>query len=188
MLKTLIQTILIVSTLAFIGCGNKSSSSNNNSTSTTCFTNPTTGGCDNSVYNNYYAYGYQAYPYGYSYNSNSIFRYQTNYYSGYGSALCSCPSGSRPVYNGAMGTGCLAQSQIPNYVPVYYWSFTANYTANNQYVNMPQMSNINGGMSNGGCYNNVAWTCQVGQTNQCPSGSVCTSTVSNSPIGLCVRQ
>lgn len=195
MLKTLLQSILLLATAVTLSSCSKSKSSSH-ATSTQCLQDPYTGGCDNSQYNQYSAYGYQAYPYGsvpgYSSNPNSIYRYETSqYYStyyGYGnSQLCSCPQGSRPVYNGNMGTGCLAQGNFPNYARTYYWSWSAGHTNNNQYVNMPQMSNINGNLSNGGCYNNVAWSCLVGQANQCPSGTSCTATAQNSPIGVCVQ-
>lgn len=196
MLKTLSQAILImVSLLVLVSC-NKKSKSDNNGTSTQCFYDPYTGGCNNTLYNNYSAYGYQAYPYGqmpgYSSDPNSMYRYQLNsYYSSYygagNSQLCSCPQGSRPVYNGMMGTGCVAQNAIPHYSRTYYWSWSAGSTYNNHYVNMPQMSNINGSLANGGCYNNVAWSCLVGQANQCPSGTTCAATAQNSPIGVCIK-
>lgn len=195
MLKAFFQIILVVvSALTFVSC-NKSKSKNN-ATSTQCLQNPNTGACDNTQYNQYGAYGYQAYPYGqtsgYSSDPNSLYRYQTDYYyaSYYGggnSQLCSCPQGSRPVYNGNMGTGCIAQSQMPNYSRTYYWSWSAGNTYNNHYVNWNQMSNINGSSSNNGCYDNVAWSCLVGQANQCPSGSSCAATAQNSPIGVCIK-
>ncbi len=197
MLKALTYSlILLASTLAIVGC-NKSKS-DNNATSTQCLQDPYYGGCNNSVYNNYYGYGYQSYPYGgmpgYTSDPNSIYRYQLNNYytNSYGAGnyqLCSCPSGTRPVYNGNWGIGCAAQSAIPQYAPVYYWSWSANNTANNQYVNWGQVSNINPSVnSNSGCYSNVAWSCLVGQVNQCPSGSTCQATAQNAPIGVCIRQ
>ena len=195
MLRNLVQAILVLSSaLTLMSCSK--SKSGNNATSTQCLQDPYTGGCNNAQYNAYGAYGYQAYPYGqvpgYSSDPNSAYRYQTNYYYSntyaYGnSQLCACPQGSRPVYNGNMGTGCLAQGNLPNYARTYYWSLSAGTTNNNHYVNMPQMSNINGNLSNGGCYNNVAWSCLVGQANQCPANTTCKATAQNSPIGVCVQ-
>ncbi len=197
MLKNLVQAILVVTTaLTLVSCSKSKSKSANNATSTQCFQDPHTGGCNNTQYNQYGQYGYQAYPHGqvpsYSSDPNSIHRYEmsytyTNHYAYGNSQLCSCPQGSRPVYNGNMGTGCLAQGNIPQYSRTYYWSFTAGNTNNNHYVNMPQYSNINGNMSNGGCYNNVAWSCLVGQPNQCPTNTTCKATAQNSPIGVCVQ-
>lgn len=128
----------------------------------------------------------------YSSDPNSMYRYQlsynytTNY--GYGNTqLCSCPVGSRPVYNGNWGTGCVAQSSLPTYAPVYYWSWSAQSSFNGHYTNWPQMSNINDSGSTTGCYNDVAWSCLVGQPNQCPSGTSCAATAQNSPIGVCIK-
>lgn len=201
-MKTLVQIfVLTLTAWALTGCGGSKSSSNNAGNSTQCFFDPATGGCNNAQYNTYSPYGYQAYPGvngqqipGYSMDPNSPFRYQINYYYGnnfgYGqSQLCSCPQGSRPVYNGSIGVGCVAFGALPTYAPVYYWSWSAQASFNNHYVNIPQTSNINPGtLSNGGCFNNVAWSCLVGQANQCPTGSVCTATAQNAPIGVCIRQ
>lgn len=194
MLKSLIQVLIVAVTAATLAGCNKSKS-DNNATSTDCFNNPYNASCNNTAYNNYGAYGYQAYPYGqmgYSSDPNSIYRYQyTNYYQnnwGTGSSLCACPTGSRPVYNGNIGMGCLNNGAIPNYSRTYYWSWSAGNTNNNHYVNWNQVSNINNGhSSNNGCYNNVAWSCFVGQSNQCPSGTTCKATAQNSPMGVCVQ-
>ena len=193
MLKTFVNALLVV-TSALVWVRFKKSKTSDNARSTQCLQDPYTGGCNNSVYNNYSGYGYQAYPYGqngYYENTNSMYRYQSNYsYQGYGTggnSLCACPQGSRPVYNGNMGTGCIAQSAIPNYARTYYWSWSAGNTNNNHYVNWNQMSNINDSSANSGCYNNVAWSCAVGQSNQCPTGTTCAATAQNSPIGVCVH-
>ncbi len=196
MLRTLIHVVLVVlSTTALLSCGSKSSS-NNSATSTQCLNDPYMDGCNNAMYNNYSGYGYQAYPYaggtpGYTSDPNSMYRYQnTMYYQNYGmygNSLCACPQGTRPVYNGSMGTGCVSQAMMPNYARTYYWSLSAGQSYNNHYVNFNQVSNINGNSANNGCYNNVAWSCLVGQ-NQCPEGNVCAPTAQNSPIGICVKK
>lgn len=188
----------VISSLLLWGCGGKKSSSNNNGTSTTCLYNPYTGGCDTTQYNNYNQYGFSAYPAGapgYSSNSDSPFRYQLDYYfygsSGLTSQLCSCPQGSRPVYNGGLGIGCATMGALPRWAPIYYHGLNtiSGPGLNNHYVNIPQVSNINGNYNNyGGCYSNVAWSCLLGQNNQCPSGSTCQATAQNSPIGVCIRQ
>jgi hypothetical protein len=176
-----------------VGCNKKKST--DNATSTQCLQDPYYGGCNNTEYNKYQAYGYQAYPYeGYSNSTNSIYRYQTEYYYGLnyglsGSSLCGCPNGTRPVYNGNMGTGCVNQNLVPQYSRTYYWSWSAGNPQNNHYVNWGQMSNISGQFSNtgSGCYSNVAWSCLVNRGNQCPSGSTCRATAQNSPIGVCIQ-
>lgn len=189
-------TLALASTLILWGCGNKKSSSNSNGTSTQCLYNPLTGGCDNSVYHQYGGWGFQPYPMPgvYSSDPNSPFRYRVDQYYGFGgmsSALCSCPQGSRPVYNGGLGLGCAASSALPNWLPIYYhatWTISGP-GLNNHYVNVPQVSNITGAFYNyGGCYSNVAWSCLLSQPNQCPSGTTCRATAQNSPIGLCIRQ
>ena len=177
--------------MSLVAC-NQNSSSSKSGTSTQCLTNPYTGACDNSAYNS--AYGFQAYPGapGYSSNPNSVFRYQLDqyYYSQTGSlsALCSCPVGSRPVYNGALGIGCAKSVAVPTWAPIYYHALNtvSGTSINSHYVNMPQMSNITNHLENG-CFSNVAWSCLVGQNNQCPNGSACQATTANSPIGMCVR-
>lgn len=180
--------------LTMIGCDQKSSSnsSQNSGTSTQCLTNPYTGVCDNSVYNT--ANGFQAYPGapGYSSDPNSVFRYQLDQYyfsqNGSLSALCSCPIGSRPVYNGALGIGCAKSAAVPTWAPIYFHALNtvSGTSINSHYVNIPQMSNITNQYQNG-CYSNVAWSCLVGQNNQCPNGSACQATVANSTIGMCIR-
>lgn len=200
MFKTGLKIVVaILGSILLFGCGNDKKSSNRIGTSTHCLYNSYTGGCDNSMYNNYSQYGFQAYPYygapGYSSNPNSPFRYQIDQYYGFGwgtsSQLCSCPQGTRPVYNGGLGLGCANASALPNFLPIYYHGTQSigGPGLNNHYVNIPQQSNMTGAYYNyGGCYGNVAWSCMVNQANQCPSGTACRATAQNSPIGVCVRQ
>lgn len=190
-MKLKIMMALILGILSFAGCSQKSNSSSNG-TSTQCLVNPYTGICDNSGYNS--IPGFQAYPGapGYSSDPNSVYRYQLDQYyfnqTGYQSQLCSCPVGSRPVYNGALGIGCAANHVLPNYAPIYFHGLStiSGSAYNSHYVNIPQMSNITNAYNNG-CYSNVAWSCIVGQNNQCPSGSSCQVSAQNSPIGICIR-
>lgn len=196
--------LIFVCALTFWGCDNKKSSSNSNpGTSVNCLQNPYTGTCDPYAYQPYGPYGFQPYPYtsmqpyagmpGYTQDPNSPFRYQYDYYyyghTGPTNQLCSCPSGTRPVYNGGLGIGCAAVDVLPLWAPIYFHGILtiSGPTYNNHYVNIPQVSNINGAFSNHGCFNNVAWSCLVGQANQCPSGSTCQPTAQNSPIGICIR-
>ena len=76
------------------------------------------GTCNPQVYNQYSAYGFSPYPYTTFNNYN---------YGGYSTMpLCDCPAGSRPVYSGTIGMGCInIQYFDPIAVGVYYYSLTA---------------------------------------------------------------
>lgn len=197
MLKTGLKMLLVLASALLIwGCG-KDKSSNSSGTSTACLQNPYTGACDNTSYNQYNQWGFYPYPVngqtpGYSSDPNSPFRYQLDYYyygyQGMNSQLCNCPAGSQPVYNGGLGIGC-AYIRNVQWLPIYYHGLNtiSGPAINNHYVNIPQVSNITGGYNNYRCHGQVAWSCLVGQANQCPTGNVCTPSAQNSPIGVCVR-
>jgi hypothetical protein len=182
----LLFTALLVS---LVGCNQKKSSSPG--TSTQCLVNPYTGICDNSYYGA--APGFTPYPGtpGYASDPYSHYRYQLDQYynSQFGglSHLCACPPGSRPVYNGSLGIGCAAQQMIPQTQSVYFHGLLQYHGSayNGHYVNIPQISNVHNNSATG-CYSNVAWSCVVGQVNQCPAGTTCKSAGNNnSPIGIC---
>jgi hypothetical protein len=167
--------------LILTACNQKKSSPG---VSTQCLTNPYTGVCDNSYYGN--ASGFTPYPGVPGYSSNPYAQYgyyMDRYHNQYGglSHLCACPPGSRPVYNGSIGIGCAAHNVIPQSQSVYYHGLL-------QYLNIPQISNVQVGNGANGCYNNVAWSCVIGQVNQCPAGTTCKSSGNNnSPIGICAQ-
>lgn len=139
---------------------------------------------NNQIYNS--AYGYQAYP---------MDQYAQAYYSQhsqYGalSHLCGCPYGSRPVYNGSMGFGCAANAILPQTSSIYFHGLSTYQGSayNGHYVNIPQVSNVSPSGSISSCYSNVAASCVIGQTGQCPLGTTCQSNGNNnSPIGICTR-
>lgn len=138
----------------------------------------TAGTCNSQIYNQYSAYGFSAYPYTsfYSYN-NSGYSYMP---------LCDCPAGSRPVYSGTIGMGCVnIQYFDPIAVGVYYYSLSAN---NYQWVNWTQVSNISGATSGANnCYQQVALSCFTDTPGSCGSGLVCQPTSGASRIGICRR-
>lgn len=142
--------------------------------------NNTNGACNSQVYNQYSAYGFSSYPYTnfYSYNWGSNYSYMP---------LCDCPAGSRPVYSGTIGMGCVNNQYFdPIAVGVYYYSLTPN---NYQWVNWTQVSNIPGavgGLNN--CYQQVALSCFIDTPGTCGSGMVCQPTSGGSRIGICRRQ
>lgn len=165
------------------------------------------GNCDNSSYNQYSQYGFQAYPgnptiagnqnglpnQGYSPNGALVGSQNgypnphmvTNNMSLYGN-FCSCPSGTRPVYNGQIGLGCVSMLVIQNFITdVYYYGAGTNATSTWGSVNWNQISNMNGGSGVNGCYSNLAWACFVGNPNPCFQGQFCQSVHPNSRLGIC---
>lgn len=191
-LRSALIAFVILSAGLMSACNQKKSSSPG--TSTQCLVNPYTGVCDNSYYGT--APGFQPYPGtpGYASDPYAQYRYQMDmfYQSQYGSLshLCACPYGSRPVYNGSLGIGCAAHQMIPQTNSVYYHGLLQYHGSayNGHYVNIPQVSNNHATGNVNGCYSNVAWSCVVGQTNQCPVGTTCKSSGNaNSPIGICAQ-
>lgn len=123
--------------------------------------------CNSYMYGQYY--GYAAYPYSPNYSGN----------------FCDCPVGYRPVYNGITGLGCVSAAVFqPFAYGAVYWGWGAN---NNQWVNVPQVSNTQGYPSNNSCYQNVAQSCFVDQYNTCSNGAICQPTSGGSKIGVCVN-
>lgn len=138
---------------------------------------------------NYYQQNPGFYPYGgyYNYGYNNPINYMNN--SAY---LCNCPAGTMPTYNTYSGLGCVQTSQVYSYgyaggyVGGYgayaYFGFGAN---NQQWVNIPQVSNYSG-YPNSGCYNGVVQSCLVGQPTGCSAGYTCRAQNPSSRLGLCV--
>ena len=127
----------------------------------------------NGGYNNGYnsGYGYtNSYQYGGGY-SNGPFYYMNN--SAY---LCNCGPGYVPTYNTYAGLGCVQSSNIGSSHYAYY-SWGAN---NNQWTNIPQISN-----QNSGCYNGVVQSCLVDQPSTCAVGFTCRADSASSRLGLC---
>lgn len=169
-MKRWIFTFLVMPFVVVACAGDK------NSDTTVATVPPPTSCVDGTTYcnsNQYAAYpGYQAYPY-------NPYYYQTN------GNFCNCPWGSRPVYNGQFGMGCVSMNTFNTYAyGAVYWGYGAN---NNQWVNIPQISNSQGyPQQNNGCFQNVAQSCFVDQLNACGAGRVCQTTGGGSRLGICV--
>lgn len=123
----------------------------------------------NNIYGGSYNFNYQ-----YGGYTNGPFQYLNN--SAY---LCNCQSGYLPTYNTYAGLGCVQSSSTNAYA---YFSWGAN---NNQWTNIPQISNY-AGYSNSGCYNGVVQSCLVDQPSTCTTGYTCRADSASSRLGLCV--
>ena len=134
---------------------------------------------NNSYGNNTYGGGYYAYGYssGYQYGgyTNGPFQYLNE--SAY---LCNCQSGYLPTYNSYAGLGCVQSNTANNYAYAYF-SWGSN---NNQWTNIPQISNYTG-YTNSGCYNGVVQSCLVDQPSTCSVGYSCRADSASSRLGLC---
>lgn len=177
--------LLVLMPLLFVACADK-----NGGSDATIATVPPPATCmDGSTLcnaNQYGAYpGFSAYPYNpYYYNMNYAWG---GYANGYVGNFCNCPVGTRPVYNGQYGLGCVANTTFQAYAGgAVYWGYGAN---NNQWVNIPQISNSQGyPQGSNGCFQNVAQSCFVDQMNSCGAGLVCQTTGGGSRLGICVAQ
>lgn len=148
--------------------------------------------CDSNQYAQYY--GFMAYPgnqtiyvdqsLAYTYGANGSQPPQ----NGLGTTLCNCPQGTRPVYSGLIGMGCVNESMIMQFNQgVYYYGQSTLSTNGYQYVNWNQISNINGAGGANGCYSDLAWACFVDVASSCFQGYTCRPTVTNSRLGICTR-
>lgn len=183
---------LIAVPLIFVACGDKNGNNSPQQPQQIATVPPPTNCIDGTTYcnSNMYAQynGFAAYPYNpYYYNTS----YSWSHFYGAGNGgyygnFCNCPTDHRPVYNGQYGLGCMALNQFQPYAyGALYWGWGAN---NNQWVNIPQVSNTQGypvGAQNG-CYQNVAQTCFVDQPNACGMGAICQPTGGGARLGLCV--
>lgn len=142
--------------------------------------------CNSHLYSNYngfYAYPKNPYYYNLNYSWNAHFG---GNYGGYIGNFCNCPVGTRPVYNAQFGLGCVSQFSFQPYISAaVYWGYGAN---NNQWVNIPQVSNSQGYPSQNSCYQNVVQSCFVDQLNSCGAGRLCQTTGGGSRLGICVAQ
>jgi hypothetical protein len=176
---------LIVMPLVFVACADKGGEDSKVAT-----VPPPTNCIDGSTYCNSNLYrqnaGYAAYPQNpYYYNpATSWSRFYGNS-GGYMGSFCNCPVGTRPVYNGQYGLGCVSTTQFNTVAyGAVYWGWGAD---NNQWVNIPQVSNTQGYPSgNGSCFQNVAQSCFVDQLNTCGPGATCQTTGGGSRLGICV--
>ncbi|MNJ99747.1 hypothetical protein D3C87_175280 [compost metagenome] len=144
--------------------------------------------CNSGVYNQFYQYGWMAYPgfqYGYNY---------TNYFNQYG--VCNCPVGTLPTYNSYAGLGCVRQEYLNPFMGFsFYWqvgwggygSYGYSHPMNDYPVNINQISNVSGYPNNGNCQQNLIQSCYANQANSCGTGATCRITAAGSGLGICVR-
>lgn len=183
-MKRWIFTALVLPFL-FAACGGNNDNNSGGTTGTIATVPPPTNTCMNGTTycnSNMYGqnFGYAAYPYNpYFYGVNYGF-YNASYYG----SFCDCPPGHRPVYNTQYGLGCVSVSSFQPYAyGAVYWGWGAN---NNQWVNVPQVSNTQGYPSSNTCYRNVVQTCFVDQVNSCGASATCQATGGGSRLGVCV--
>lgn len=169
-MKTSIQmkfiALIFMSLAVFTSCQQSRDESTNNNTSNICITTPSA--CNPQIYQN--NQGFSQYPGLYGGNP-----FVANSY------LCNCPVGSVPTYNSYGGLGCVQAGFVGSATVSLGWG-----PQNNQWLNIPQISN-HVGYSNQGCYNGVVQSCIITQPNSCPVGSTCQATGSNSYMGICSR-
>ena len=165
---------MVLATLT--GCKSSRDESNTN-TSNICITTPSA--CNGQLYQN--NQGFTQYPNGgMAYvNGAWVSTGATPFYAG--SYLCNCPNGSVPTYNSYSGLGCIQSGFVASGYVSLGWG-----PQNNQWLNIPQISN-NVGYSNQGCYNGVVQSCLLSQPNTCAVGSTCRSTNGNPTMGICTR-
>lgn len=183
-MKRLFIVACILMPLYFAACGDKKNSDNTVATvppPTNCIDGSTY--CNSNQYNGYN--GFSAYPnnpyfYNTAYAWNSYYGTGGGYYGNF----CNCPTGSRPVYNGQFGMGCVSVNAFQPYAHgAMYWGWGGG---NSQWVNLQQISNTQGYPANNGCYQNIAQSCFVDQANSCGVGATCQATGGGSRIGICV--
>ncbi len=166
--------------LAFLMSSCQKGNDNNSNMNNVCVTNP--AACQPQVYNQ--GYGFQPYAgtqggYGYPYGAQN-----GSYYTNNAAYLCSCPVGSLPTYNTHGGLGCVNNNLIHGGGYAYFgWESGAS---NNQWNNIPQISNYTGYNNQSSCYNGVVQSCLVDQPSMCSSGYTCRASAAQSRLGLCV--
>jgi len=166
-MRLMFFTYLAFIVLLVTSCQNNSD--NNSQVTTDCVYNPSL--CQGGIYQQ--SPGFIPYNYTNGYG---------NYYTNNSAYLCNCPSGTVPTYNNYGGLGCIQSNYLGGYGYAYLSLSGAN---NNQWVNIPQISNVQGYNSNG-CYNGVVQSCLVSNPSTCTSGYTCRATTAASAIGLCV--
>ncbi|WP_409478011.1 hypothetical protein [Pseudobdellovibrio sp. HCB154] len=134
-------------------------------------------------YNNGYGYGYQQG--GVFYNNGYYGSGTSPFHQMYNSAyLCNCPAGSVPTYNNYAGLGCVQSNMLGGGFQGYaYYGY--NTSNNNQWMNIPQISNVTG-YNNSSCYNGVVQSCIVSDQATCRTGFTCRASSAASAIGICV--
>lgn len=158
------------------------STTNTTTMNPNCVSNP--AACQQGIYQQ----GTGFYPYNYNYGYNNGYPYGYNggfYYTNNAAYLCSCPAGTIPTYNNYGGLGCVNSGYAYGGGYAYFsWGGGYSGATNNQWVNIPQVSNYTG-YNQSNCYNGVVQSCLVDQPT-CSAGYTCRATAAQSRLGLCV--
>ncbi len=177
-MRTLFIVYLSLVILAFAACQKSNQDAVVPGITTDCLNNPNL--CNTGVYQQ--TPGFQPYNYGGNYYGGN-YNNGSNGYNPFlnSSQLCNCPGGSLPTYNNYSGLGCVQSNLVSGYA---YASF--GYASNNnQWTNIPQISNTVG-YQNQGCYSGVVQSCLVGDTATCNTGYTCRMNSASSRLGICV--
>lgn len=191
-LRLFFFTYLILVTFMVTSC-QKNNDSDEGTITTDCLNYPQA--CQTNVYNQpgFTPYNYNGNGYGYGQQQGGVF--YNNSYVGTGTSpfhqlnnsayLCNCPGGSVPTYNNYGGLGCVQSNLLNSGGFQGYAYYGYNTSNNNQWTNIPQISNIQG-YNNGSCYNGVVQSCIVTDQATCRSGYSCRASSAASAIGICV--
>ena len=173
-MKALFIVYLSLVILAFAACQKSNQDATVPGMTTDCLNNPNL--CNSGAYQQ--SPGFTQYNYGgayYGYNNSGYNPFLNS------SQLCNCPLGTLPTYNNYSGLGCVQSFMISGYA---YASF--GYAPNNnQWTNIPQISNTVG-YSSQGCYSGVVQSCLVADPGTCNAGYTCRMTSASSALGICV--
>lgn len=168
---------LVAGLVMFSSC--QKSSNNDANMNAVCINNPYQ--CQNGIYSQNYGYS-PYYNNGYGYNNAGFGN--AFYYTNNSAYLCNCPVGTMPTYNAYGGLGCVNINMMGGFGGYAYFGWNMGAT-NNQWMNIPQVSNYTG-YNQSSCYNGVVQSCIVNQANACSAGYTCRANSASSNIGLCV--
>jgi hypothetical protein len=180
-MKTLVIIYLSLVILALAACQKSNQDAVVPGITTDCLNNPNL--CNSGLYQQ--SPGFTPYNYGGGYGGGYGFGGYYNpgynpFLAGSGS-LCACPVGTVPTYNNYSGLGCVQSTLLYGYAYISF-GYASN---NNQWTNIPQISNVSGYV-NQGCFNSVVQSCLVGDANSCGTGSTCRINSASSRLGVCI--
>ena len=173
-MKALVIVYLSLVILAFAACQKSNQDAVVPGITTDCLNNPNL--CNAGMYHQ--TPGFTPYNYGGGgyYNSNYAYNPFTS-----SDQLCNCPIGTMPTYNNYSGLGCVQSMMVSGYAYATF-GYASN---NNQWTNIPQISNTVG-YQNQGCFSGVVQSCLVGETASCNAGYTCRMKSASSRLGVCV--
>lgn len=139
-----------------------------------------------STYPGFYPYPVNPYTYGgYTNYWNQNYHGYSNWNHNY-AGLCNCPAGTVPTYNNYYGLGCVQNTYFQP--TLYYYGYFGWGPNNNQWVNIPQVSNLaDYSVQNQSCYSGIVQSCYIDVLNSCSNGYTCQPTSGGSRLGLCIN-